>query len=467
MGGMGAMNGMGGGMGGMNGVGGGMSGMNGVGGMGGMDRMGGMVGMNSLGGMGAMNGMGFMIGVNGMGGMGAENGMGGMDRMHGMRGLGRNNGMGNMRGSGNGDGIGGMDGMQRMNDMTGMDGRRGMGGRGRQGLERDMRHPAEMSMQHIGGGMGAMDGMGGYGRGNGMGATDGGYRMMGGNGAGEMDGMEGLGRMGRANRMRARGDKGSAMAEMSGFGDGIGAYAQGGVGNGIDMRPESGGMGLHAADIDLMGAGMAARLGDGMEAAGPRAQDRGLVQGLAVGMGAAFESVRDGGGACMLDDLHSIDGFMGWGMGGGYGAEERRGFAGRGGVQRGFLGGRGSGPRGMGSAGSYGMANGLEQAQKGPGEMRGGCLSTEALKNCPWKLFVGQLPYEANEVDLTSFFEQFGEVVCANVLRKSDGTNRSRGCGFVTFAHREEAQAAIAAVNMQLSLPGSQHPRHLIVHFAK
>lgn len=59
------------------------------------------------------------------------------------------------------------------------------------------------------------------------------------------------------------------------------------------------------------------------------------------------------------------------------------------------------------------------------------------------KLFVGNLPWSAEEQDLESLFAQFGGVQDVALMRDRE-TGRSRGFAFVTL---ESAEAATAAVN--------------------
>lgn len=61
-------------------------------------------------------------------------------------------------------------------------------------------------------------------------------------------------------------------------------------------------------------------------------------------------------------------------------------------------------------------------------------------------LYVGNLPYSANEQDLIELFGQVGEVVSAQVISDRD-TGRSRGFAFVQMSSSEEAQSAIEQFN--------------------
>lgn len=64
------------------------------------------------------------------------------------------------------------------------------------------------------------------------------------------------------------------------------------------------------------------------------------------------------------------------------------------------------------------------------------------------KLYVGNLSHELNNGDLQSLFESYGTVVSAHVIVDRD-TGRSKGFGFVEMGSKEEAQAAIEALNGQ------------------
>lgn len=62
------------------------------------------------------------------------------------------------------------------------------------------------------------------------------------------------------------------------------------------------------------------------------------------------------------------------------------------------------------------------------------------------KLFVGSLPWEADDAKLNELFSKFGTVASAVVL-KDRMTGRSRGFGFVEFADDAAAEAAIKELN--------------------
>lgn len=64
------------------------------------------------------------------------------------------------------------------------------------------------------------------------------------------------------------------------------------------------------------------------------------------------------------------------------------------------------------------------------------------------RIYVGNLPYESTEEDLTEAFSAHGEVESVTVIRDRD-TGRSKGFAFVEMPTNAEAQAAIAAFNGQ------------------
>src|ERR1700745_170460 len=66
------------------------------------------------------------------------------------------------------------------------------------------------------------------------------------------------------------------------------------------------------------------------------------------------------------------------------------------------------------------------------------------------KLYVGNLSYDVTDSQLEQMCAQFGTVESAQVIMDRD-TGRSKGFGFVEMKTDQEAQAAIAALNGQLS----------------
>lgn len=62
------------------------------------------------------------------------------------------------------------------------------------------------------------------------------------------------------------------------------------------------------------------------------------------------------------------------------------------------------------------------------------------------KLFVGNLSFQTTQEDLVQAFSPYGAVESATVLTDRS-TGQSRGFGFVEMTNRNEAQAAINALN--------------------
>jgi RNA recognition motif-containing protein len=61
-------------------------------------------------------------------------------------------------------------------------------------------------------------------------------------------------------------------------------------------------------------------------------------------------------------------------------------------------------------------------------------------------IYVGNLSRDVTDQDLRQAFEAYGQVTSATVIRDRF-SGESRGFGFVEMPSREEAQAAIAALN--------------------
>ena len=62
------------------------------------------------------------------------------------------------------------------------------------------------------------------------------------------------------------------------------------------------------------------------------------------------------------------------------------------------------------------------------------------------KLYVGNLPYEVRENDLTDLFSPFGNVASARIITDRD-TGRSKGFGFVEIDDDQGALDSIAALD--------------------
>ena len=77
--------------------------------------------------------------------------------------------------------------------------------------------------------------------------------------------------------------------------------------------------------------------------------------------------------------------------------------------------------------------------------------ATSESQKLETKLFVGLVPKSANEETLRNIFKQFGKIEDVAILRAAEGV--SKGCGFVRFATRASAQAAINALNQKFTPP--------------
>lgn len=62
------------------------------------------------------------------------------------------------------------------------------------------------------------------------------------------------------------------------------------------------------------------------------------------------------------------------------------------------------------------------------------------------KLYVGNLPYDATEEELSQLFGAKGDLKSVNIVRDRY-TQRSRGFGFVEYAASEQAERAKAELN--------------------
>lgn len=61
-------------------------------------------------------------------------------------------------------------------------------------------------------------------------------------------------------------------------------------------------------------------------------------------------------------------------------------------------------------------------------------------------IYVGNLSYDTQDQDLLNAFSAHGEVASARVISDRE-TGRSRGFGFVEMPDRNQAQAAMSALN--------------------
>jgi RNA recognition motif-containing protein len=62
------------------------------------------------------------------------------------------------------------------------------------------------------------------------------------------------------------------------------------------------------------------------------------------------------------------------------------------------------------------------------------------------KVYVGNLPFSVGAEELKKLFAEFGEIAEATVI-SDKFSGRSKGFGFVTFANKEDAEKAVAAMN--------------------
>ncbi|XP_022860886.1 flowering time control protein FCA-like [Olea europaea var. sylvestris] len=98
----------------------------------------------------------------------------------------------------------------------------------------------------------------------------------------------------------------------------------------------------------------------------------------------------------------------------------------------------------------------------GPIQVRYADGERERLGATEYKLFVGSLNKQATEKEVEEIFLPYGRVEDVYLMR--DEMRQSRGCGFVKYAHREMAQAAINSLNGIYTMRGSDQP--LTVRFA-
>ena len=73
-------------------------------------------------------------------------------------------------------------------------------------------------------------------------------------------------------------------------------------------------------------------------------------------------------------------------------------------------------------------------------------LSAPVLEKAILKLYVGKLPYQTTDQDLSDLFSQYGQVISATVIIDRD-TGRSKGFGFVEMNNNQEAATAQNALN--------------------
>ena len=63
------------------------------------------------------------------------------------------------------------------------------------------------------------------------------------------------------------------------------------------------------------------------------------------------------------------------------------------------------------------------------------------------KLFVGNIPYDLNESDLKSIFEETGHTITEVKIITDRFTGKSRGFGFISYDSESDAESAIQTFN--------------------
>ncbi|WAC19040.1 RNA-binding protein [Luteolibacter sp. SL250] len=61
-------------------------------------------------------------------------------------------------------------------------------------------------------------------------------------------------------------------------------------------------------------------------------------------------------------------------------------------------------------------------------------------------IYVGNLPYTANEADIREIFAEFGDIQSVKVVLDRE-TGQSKGFGFVTLADQSRVNEAVGALN--------------------
>ncbi|KOM39517.1 hypothetical protein LR48_Vigan03g289900 [Vigna angularis] len=84
------------------------------------------------------------------------------------------------------------------------------------------------------------------------------------------------------------------------------------------------------------------------------------------------------------------------------------------------------------------------------------------LERLEHKLFIGMLPKNVSEVEISALFSQYGTIKDLQVLRGSQQT--SKGCAFLKYETKDQALAALEAINGKHKMEGSSVP--LVVKWA-
>ncbi|KAF0914680.1 hypothetical protein E2562_031140 [Oryza meyeriana var. granulata] len=85
------------------------------------------------------------------------------------------------------------------------------------------------------------------------------------------------------------------------------------------------------------------------------------------------------------------------------------------------------------------------------------------LERLEHKLFIGMLPKNVSDAEMTDLFSQYGRIKDLQILRGSQQTSKA-GCAFLKYETKEQAVAAIEALNGKHKIEGSSVP--LVVKWA-
>ncbi|CAD6234981.1 unnamed protein product [Miscanthus lutarioriparius] len=85
------------------------------------------------------------------------------------------------------------------------------------------------------------------------------------------------------------------------------------------------------------------------------------------------------------------------------------------------------------------------------------------LERLEHKLFIGMLPKNVTDTELTDLFSNYGNVKDLQILRGSQQTSKA-GCAFIKYQTKDQALAAIEALNGKHKIEGSSVP--LVVKWA-
>ncbi|KAK3135746.1 hypothetical protein QOZ80_5BG0422890 [Eleusine coracana subsp. coracana] len=85
------------------------------------------------------------------------------------------------------------------------------------------------------------------------------------------------------------------------------------------------------------------------------------------------------------------------------------------------------------------------------------------LERLEHKIFVGMLPKNVTDAEMTDLFSKYGNIKDLQILRGSQQTSKA-GCAFLKYETKEQAMAAIEALNGKHKIEGSSVP--LVVKWA-